>query len=165
VCAQCQQKSAWVTATTDDAGRYRLLGLVDDRYNVWIDGEDVTCAALDGQAVELGATTDAPDLIAIAGGFFVGRVVDADTGEGLRPGDSADVAIYGPSRPRSGAGCDVEPIATDGTFKIRVAPGSNYIYLRADDTRFSPVGDSSFTLPVEAGGAVKIEFKVRRAKR
>jgi hypothetical protein len=93
VCAQGQHAHGWFTTTTDDAGRYELLGLVDDRYNIWVDADDVTCAAIDGQAVELGATTEAPELAAVAGGFFVGRVVDAATGEGLRPGDSADVAI------------------------------------------------------------------------
>lgn len=164
VCAQGHTTSTWSTTTTDDAGRYQLIGLVDDRYNLWVGGDDVTCEAIEGQKVRIGEAVEAPDLVAVAGGFFVGRVVDADTGKPLQPGASADVAIYGPSRPRSGGACDCSPIGVDGTFRIRVPPGSNFIYLRADPA-FEAVGADAFTLPVETGRETSVEFRVRRKAR
>lgn len=160
VCAQGVRKSAWVTARTDDQGGYALPGLPDDLYNVWADADELTCIALDSQAVVLGETTKCPDLVVLAGGFFVGTVLDAATGKPVQPGKAADVAIYGPSRPRSGAGCHISPIAPDGTFRIRVAPGSNYVYLRAGEG-FEAAEPASFTLDVADGEQRRIEFKVR----
>ncbi|HEX5050912.1 MAG TPA: carboxypeptidase regulatory-like domain-containing protein [Planctomycetota bacterium] len=160
VCAQGIKAHAWCTARTDDHGVYRLVGLPDDAYNVWTDIEDLTCVALDSQPVALGEETRAPDLVAIAGGFFVGRVLDAATGKPVQPGATADVAIYGPSRPRSGAGCDISPVRPDGTFRIRVAPGSNYIYLRAG-AGFAEVDPANFTIDVAEGAEQVVEFRVR----
>ncbi|HEU4418203.1 MAG TPA: carboxypeptidase-like regulatory domain-containing protein, partial [Planctomycetota bacterium] len=93
VCAQGTATSAWVTATTDDEGRYRLVGLPEDAFNVWIDAEDLTCVALDSERVVPGEEKQARDLIAIAGGFYVGRVLDAATGKPVQPGATGDVAI------------------------------------------------------------------------
>jgi hypothetical protein len=160
VCAQGIHSSAWRTAFTDDQGCYRLGSLPPDAFNVWIDCEDRTCAALASVAARAGEETKCDDLIAIEGGFLVGTVIDDATGKPVQPGASGDVAIYGPSRPRSGAGCDCSPVRADGTFKIRVAPGSNYIYLRADEGWDGP--GNEFTVDVEAGRETKVEFHVRR---
>lgn len=164
VCTQGIHKSAWITARTDDQGVYTLRGLPGDAYNVWADPEDATCVALDSVAVVLGETTAAADIVVMPGGFFVGSVVDAATGKPVQPGSASDVAIYGPSRPRSGAGCHVSPIAPDGTFRIRVAPGSNYVYLRAD-AGFAEVETAAFTLDVAPGEEKRIQFRVRKTTR
>ncbi|MCB9877247.1 MAG: carboxypeptidase regulatory-like domain-containing protein [Planctomycetes bacterium] len=162
ICAQGTQHSAWATTRTDDDGRYRLGSLPDDTYNVWAEAPELVGAALDRQGIELGEQVEAPPLKLTPGGLFVGKVVDATTGETLKPGPSADVAIYGPSRPRSGAACDCSPVAADGTFRIRVAPGSNYIYLRGVHG-YASVGPDSFTLDVGEGEEQQVEFRVQQA--
>ncbi|HEX6811925.1 MAG TPA: carboxypeptidase-like regulatory domain-containing protein [Planctomycetota bacterium] len=164
VCAQGTKSSHWCTTTTDDEGRYRLAGLPEEAFNVWIDTEDLTCTALDSERVVAGDVQAAPDLVAIAGGFFVGRVLDDATGKPVQPGPTGDVAIYGPSRPRSGAACAISHVQRDGTFRIRVAPGSNYIYLRPGEG-FAEVAPGNFTLDVAAGEEKRIEFRVRGAAR
>jgi hypothetical protein len=161
VCAQGIQSSAWITAFTDDGGAYRLGSLPEDKYNVWIDCEDRTCAALASVGARVGEETKCSDLVAIAGGFLVGTVFDVATGKPVQPGTSGDVAIYGPSRPSTGGGCDCSPVQADGTFEIRVAPGSNHIYLRAGDG-WEAVGAGALDLDVAAGGRTKVEFRVRR---
>jgi hypothetical protein len=159
VCAQGIRRSGWTTAFTDDAGAYRLGSLPEDEYNVWIDCEDRTCAALASVGARIGEETKCDDLVAIAGGFLVGTVIDDATGKPVQPGDDADVAIYGPSRPRTGAGCDCSPVQADGTFRIRVAPGKNHVYLRAG---WEGVGPEGFDVDVPDGGETKVGFKVRR---
>jgi len=161
VCAQGIRRSGWTTAFTDDAGAYRLGSLPEDEYNVWIDSEDRTCAALASVGARVGEETKCGDLVAIAGGFLVGAVIDDATGKPVQPGATGDVAIHGPSRPRTGAGCDCSPVQADGTFEIRVAPGSNYIYMRAGDG-WEAVGAGGLDVDVEAGGRTKVEFRVRR---
>jgi hypothetical protein len=161
VCAQGIHSSAWRTAFTDDQGCYRLGSLPPDAFNVWIDCEDRTCAALASVGARAGEETKCEDLIAIEGGFLVGAVIDDATGKPVQPGTTGDVAIYGPSRPRTGGGCDCSPVQADGTFEIRVAPGSNHIYLRAGDG-WEAVGAGALDVDVAAGGRTKVEFRVRR---
>ena len=163
VCSQGRTHSQWTTTRTDDRGHYVLPGLREDTYNVWADPEDLTCAAIDSQAVVLGERSELVDLVVQPGGFFVGTVVDDATGKPMQPGDSADVAIYGPSRPRSGAACETAAIAPNGTFRIRVAPGSNYIYLRVGAGGYVEVEPSSFTLDVAAGQEQVVTFRVRKS--
>ena len=54
-------------------------------------------------------------------------------------------------------------IQEDGNFKIRVAPGRNYIYLRPHSSEWSR-GSGQY-VDVGAGQTVKIEFKVQKSPR
>jgi hypothetical protein len=164
VCAQGIKLPEWGTTVTDEEGNYHLGSLPEGAYNVWIDTAEYTCVALDSVAATAGQRTKGNDIIAITGGFVVGRVIDADTGKPVKPGESSDVAMYGPSRPRSGAACDVAPVLADGTFRLRVAPGSNHVYLRAVEG-FNPVAPDACDVDVAAGAEVKIEFKVRKPRK
>lgn len=91
-------------------------------------------------------------------------MLDAATGKPVQPGATGDVAIYGPSRPRSGAGCAISPVRPDGTFRIRVAPGSNYLYLRPG-AGFAEVGTGNYTLEVAPGEEKQVEFRVSEQAR
>jgi len=53
-------------------------------------------------------------------------------------------------------------IAADGTFRIRAAPGSNYVYLRCTG-EWKAVAPAACDVEVVAGKTVKVEFRVRRA--
>ena len=85
-------------------------------------------------------------------------MIDLATGKGVRPDTVVDVALYGPSRPRSGAAIESAKIAADGTFRIRAAPGANYVYLRS----MQPTpGLNAYDLTVVEGETVEVEFKVQ----
>jgi hypothetical protein len=154
--------ASWARTHTDAQGRYRLEGLAGERYNIWAEAADWTVIALDSFAAKAGETLAAPDLRLVRGGAIEGRVVDAASGEGLKPGASADVGLYGPARPRSGAAIEVGEIGPDGRFWIRAAPGGNHVYLRAG-RGFEPVGPAAHDVLVEEGRAVEVRFVVRRA--
>lgn len=121
----------WAETKTDDNGYYVLTNIPHGFYNVFIrdDLHDCTAAAQESVRVETGKTVKSVDLKLVEGGFITGKVIEKETGKGIQPGEHSDVAIYGPSRPKSGAAVQISEIKRDGTYKIRVAPGKNYIYL------------------------------------
>ena len=118
----------WGGTHTDQNGRYRFDSLGPYKYNIWASADGYTMRAIDSFEAVRGTTKSGPDIQLVRGGFIVGHVVDADTGQPFRPSDAAappgyqpDVAMYGPARPRSGAACEAEPIQEDGSFKFRAA--------------------------------------------
>ncbi len=156
------------TAVTDADGRYRFDSLGPDKYNIWAVKDGYTMRAIDSLEAVPGTTKTAPDLRLVPGGFIVGHVVDADTGQPFYPSDAKappwfrpDVALYGHSRPRSGPACEVTPIRADGWFSIRAAPGKNHVYLRIYNAS-QAVPPAAIDVDVVEGQTVTIEFKVRR---
>ena len=147
-------------ALTDDQGRYRIGSLEPDAYNVWCCSEGWTCTAVAALAVAGGATAEARDLVLVGGGFIAGRVLDDTTGAPVQPGETAEVELNGPSRPRTGAAVESSRVAADGTFRMRAAPGSNRVFLQAGEgwrvtTRVPDV-------EVEEGRTVTVEFRAAR---
>src|SRR5262249_5736986 len=126
----------WGRARADATGKYRFQSLAAGKYNIWADAPDRTCAALDSFAVEAGKQYTARNLGLIEGGWLEGRVIDAATGlpigGGPNPG-RLTIAIYGPSRPQSGAAVQAVEVNAEGRFKIRAAPGVNYPYIMQPD--------------------------------
>jgi hypothetical protein len=61
------------------------------------------------------------------------------------------VAHYGPARPRTGAAVTNTPINADGTYRLRVAPGRNYVYLMSDGHAFAYID-------VEDGREAKLDL-------
>jgi type II secretory pathway component GspD/PulD (secretin)/beta-lactamase regulating signal transducer with metallopeptidase domain len=150
-------------AVTDKQGRYRLESLPAGKYNVSAKAENLTVVALDSFEVKAGEVREAPDLVFIEGGFIAGRVIDEATGKPVKPGQHSNVAIYGPSHPKSGAAVEISEIREDGSFRIRVAPGSNYIYLRpGEDWGMGRINLRSPWVDVAEGQTVEVEFKVRK---
>lgn len=149
----------WATAHTGDDGTYRVLGLLPGVYNVWAEAPDLVVTAHDSIRADVGENA-LPDLVLIAGGFVVGRILDASTGQPVQPGPTADVAVYGPSRPRSGAAVDVAKVRPDGTYRLRVAPGDNFVYLRCGDG-YEAVGQGEI-VEVAAGRERVVDFTVQR---
>ena len=121
----------WAETKTGDNGHYVLTNIPQGFYNVfiWDDLHDCTAAAQESVRVETGKTVKSVDLKLVEGGFITGKVIDKETGKGIQPGEHSVVAIYGPSRPISSAAVQSSEIKPDGTYKIRVAPGNNYIYI------------------------------------
>jgi hypothetical protein len=158
---QGADKSQSQETYTDDAGKYELTNLGADRYNIWIEAPNYTCVAVNSLQVSAGEKIDAPDLELVKGGFITGKVIDQATNESICPGDDADVAIYGPSRPESGAAVETSLIQKDGTFSIRVAPGNNRIYIRCGEG-WKGAKPDDLRLNVEEGQTVTTDFTVRK---
>lgn len=121
---------AYGSTLTDDDGRFELQSLGRGTYKVWAVAPDLTVVAATDLKVEARETIDDVRVQLVEGGFIVGRIVDAATGEPIVPGPRTDVAMYGPARGTGGA-CECTPVLPDGTFRIRAPAGTNRIYLRA----------------------------------
>ncbi len=158
--------SFWSTNKTDNEGRYRLGPLPEGKFNVFIEsGLDFTATAIDSIEVRGDRTVTAPVIHLIKGGVVKGRVIDDSTGKSVNLGEdhSLDVQVKGPSRPWSGAAVEVADIKTDGTFEIRLPPGSNWLALRTlSSETFQASGESGGDLIVPDGAEIKVEYHVRR---
>jgi hypothetical protein len=146
---------------TDDAGHYEVRCLPEGPFNVWAESDEFTVVALHGVQVQAGETVKGQDLALVRGGFVVGVVLDEATGKPVKPGKSADVAMYGPARPNE-TGCQCVPLKADGTFRIRAPAGMNYVYLRAGDGWVATTGDGKFD--VVEGQETKVEFQCKRGR-
>ncbi len=121
--------SDWNPTHTDVTGHYRLM-MNKDYYNIWAEADDRIAIAVKALGVEPGKTIKDVDIPMVKGGFVVGKVFDA-TGKVVEPplGQPQSVAHYGPARPRTGAAVTSTTIKDDGTYRLRIAPGRNYVYL------------------------------------
>jgi type II secretory pathway component GspD/PulD (secretin)/beta-lactamase regulating signal transducer with metallopeptidase domain len=156
---------SWADTATDSQGRYKLESLHGVKHNVWAQADDLTAVALDSFELKKGQTRRAPDLLLVEGGYITGRVIDQETGEPVKPGAASDVAIHGPSRPRSGAAVEHSHVREDGSFRIRVAPGRNYIYLRPGEgwrRQEATVTSPKHWVEVSNGQTAEVEFKIRK---
>lgn len=111
------------TVTTDSNGAYTIPNLAAGMYHVTLavdyDFPETAANAVRNVTVKAGRTTDAVDLTLVEGAVISGTVTDRDTGEALgnvhitaKP-DIANVRYY--------SGLAIS--GTDGSFKIRCAPG------------------------------------------
>jgi hypothetical protein len=121
----------WGSAATGADGSYRITRLGPGTYNLYVMlpeplEKDWAVAAREKVAVGVGAQLRGEDLKLVKGGLLTGKVIDARTKIGL-PGLS--VGLHGPARPRSSAGIQSTRTDAEGAFKIRVPPGSQYVYL------------------------------------
>ncbi|MEW4561192.1 carboxypeptidase regulatory-like domain-containing protein [Bremerella sp. JC770] len=129
--AQGIARSGWGQTETDAQGRYQLR-LTKDHYNVWANAPGrIALAAKTIEAIP-GKSASNIDIRLVEGGFVTGTVyttkdkpagpTDPQTNRPMR------VAHYGPARPQSGAAVTSANLQPDGTYRLRVAPGQNYIY-------------------------------------
>lgn len=148
VSAQGVARSGWYQTRTDREGRYRLR-MTKDHYNIWAESLDRIAIAAKAVEAEPGKTISVADISLVRGGFVTGRVIDAATNKPVAPAEKRPlrVAHYGPARPRTGAAVTSAVVNPDGTYRLRVAPGKNYVYLMN--------GQGSQTVAVEDGQEVE----------
>jgi RNA polymerase sigma factor (sigma-70 family) len=119
----------WGDATTDDQGRFVIIGLEPGVYNVLpirARGRDQgTARAIEGVRVRAGAETPA-DLKLIDGRPLRGVVIDQVDD---RPVAGAMVGCYGPARPQSGAAVQNQITDEQGSFTFFLPPGEQNVYL------------------------------------
>ncbi len=156
----------WGQTRTDPNGTYRLSSVRAGRYNLWAEAPERACAALDSFGVAAGKTQRAPDLQLIEGGWLEGRLVDAETNQPVsrdpRSGHRLRVALYGPSRPRSGAACQTGEVNDQGNFRLHVAPGVNFPYVQYPEVweRTQRLDFYQQGIEVKSGEIVRLEFRI-----
>ncbi|HWB10697.1 MAG TPA: carboxypeptidase-like regulatory domain-containing protein [Pirellulales bacterium] len=158
VSAQGVARSGWFQTRTDDRGRYRLR-MTKDHYNIWAEAEDRIAIAAKAVEATPGETRSMADIRLVRGAFITGRVIDPATNE---PPEAADksplrVAHYGPARPRTGAAVTSAPVDPDGTYRLRVAPGANYVYLMSRTASNKGVAQ---VVTVEDGQELNLDLRI-----
>jgi beta-lactamase regulating signal transducer with metallopeptidase domain/protocatechuate 3,4-dioxygenase beta subunit len=162
----------WTTARTDQGGRYRLTSIPAGKFNVYLreNPPGLTSAALDSFEVRQGQTVEAPPIRLIKGGLIKGRLIEDATGQPatLTAVERASIGAHGPSRPRSGGSIQGARVKDDGTFEIRLPPGTNWIYVSgkgpfevAGEIR-TGFGAVVHEIQVVEGAEYNIEFRVTR---
>jgi hypothetical protein len=154
VSAQGIVRNAWFQTRTDRDGRYRF-SMTKDHYNIWAEANDRVPLAVKALAAKPGHAVSDADIRLVQGGFVVGTVFDAATNKPVSP--SVDhpirVAHYGPARPRTGAAVTSTAVNADGTYRLHVAPGRNYVYLMSG-------GHASAYVDVQDGRETKLDLKM-----
>lgn len=153
VSAQGVARYGWHQTRTDGQGRYRLR-MTKDHYNIWAEAEDRIAIAAKAVKAEPGKTVSVAEIPLVRGGFVTGRVVvpAAKAAAGPAADSPLRVAHYGPARPRTGAAVTSVEVDADGTFRLRVAPGWNYVYLMSGGARSSQI------VSVDDGQEVKVDL-------
>lgn len=163
VAAQAFERNGWGEALTDEEGNFRLPLSQADSYNIWAIVPGLTMQAIPGVKVEHGKTTAAGTIKLTKGAIVKGRLLHSVTGEPVLFAGAGRprIGLYGPSRPRTTAAIESAPVADDGTFQIRVAPGENYLYFTgAEGIDRNKTKPKSFTLDIDEGETKSIEFTV-----
>jgi hypothetical protein len=142
---------------TNDQGEYELRSLAEGTYKVWAEALELTCVAATQLQVQPGETIADGNVQLVHGGFIVGRLVDAKTGNPVQPGPHTDIAMYGPAR-GDGGSCQCTPVQADGTFRIRAPAGKNRIYLRAANGYNEPTE----TVEVKEGQDTEVVWQLHR---
>lgn len=124
------QRSTFAQAVTQADGSFRLTGLATETYFVYLtaNGAERVAGAVEGVAVKEGESVRVPDLVLSSGALITGTVVDQETG---RPLEGIHVGCYGPHRPRFSGVLDSVRTDRDGRYHLRVAPGTNHVYVAA----------------------------------
>lgn len=145
VSAQGVARSGWYQTVTDREGRYQLL-VTEDHYNIWADVDDRIPIAVKSIPAIPAEKTENAEIKLVRGGFV--------EGQGLNPGTF--VANYGPAKPQTGAAVNSAKVKPDGTFRLRVAPGNNYIYIMG--------GNGSQFLSIDDGQTIQCDWNAESPK-
>ncbi|MFO1095875.1 MAG: carboxypeptidase regulatory-like domain-containing protein [Planctomycetaceae bacterium] len=152
VSAQGIARHGWAQVRTDSDGRYRLL-LTKDHYNIWAEMPERIAVAAKAIDAKPGETTPDADIRLVRGVFVYGQLIDPGTNKPIQPDERTYVAHYGPARPRSGAAVSNTVVQPDGSYRLRVAPGRNFIYLQS-----GPGG--GVELEIQDGADVHHDFQI-----
>ena len=149
-------RSRLIHARSDRDGRYRLL-LNKDHYNIWAEADDRIGIELKAVEVKQEATVNDADIHMVRGGFVSGivRDVESDRPIHVTKGHYCRVEVYGPSRSRSRSISNAVPVSPDGAFRVRVAPGRNFLSF----------GGGAATDIVEVKDGEELKFDMELARR
>lgn len=131
------------TTRTDAEGNYQLR-LTDDHYNVWAIAPERMPLAIKALKATQGQRLTGMDIRMARGGYVTGNVIDPKTDQPIDGSETKiSVAHYGPARPMTGASVSATKVKADGTYRLHVAPGRNYVYLMSGNSAavYLNVGD------------------------
>ena len=151
--AQGVARSGWFTTKSNADGNYQLR-MTNDHYNIWAIAPERMPLAIKALKVTQGQRLTGMDIRMTRGGYIVGKVIDPATNQ---PVDGSQTKIrvghHGPARPMTGAAVTSTPVKTDGTYRLHVAAGRNYVYLMSGNAApaYLNIGD---------GQTVKHDFTI-----
>jgi protocatechuate 3,4-dioxygenase beta subunit len=164
-------------SVTDAAGHFEIKRLTPGKYVVELDGRPEPkdwCAAAALVDLEQNSVNDIK-LSLVHGGIVTGKVRDAVDGKGL-PGQF--VGLHGPAHPNVAAEIQSDTTDSNGTFKMRVPPGSQHVYISTQappgymlppppPTSFHAIGgdfptQTHFDVDVKEGETVTVNFDLPR---
>lgn len=127
--AQGVGASGWASTRTNGQGEFRLK-VAYDYYNIWSEMSDRVCVAAKAIEVPWSGTISDIELPMVEGGMIVGKLIDSATDKPVRPDPDRPlwIAHHGPAKPMTGAAVGGTLAEADGSFRLRVAPGKNYVY-------------------------------------
>ena len=119
---------------TDDQGVFDFR-VTPGNYHVLLEDADVVAPAIADLECRAGRSHELPPFQAGPGGWIAGQLIHPET---RRPvarserGDLISVGLFGPMRPKQNfiPGAVVAQLNDQGEYRIRVAPGEHYPYLR-----------------------------------
>ena len=133
----------WFQVRTNETGHY-YLSLTADHYNIWAVQPNRMPLAIKALEAIPGVRLTGHDIRMTQGGFIKGRVLD-EAGKPVVPTGSAGDAVghYGPARPSTGTAVTSARVNDDGTYRLQVAAGRNYIYYMGEQSAnaFAEVGE------------------------
>lgn len=156
-------KASWSEAVTGPDGVYRLTGLASEPYNVAVLPRDPSAldnsspwvaAALEGVQGAAGKTVKLGDMVLTHGGFITGQVTDMAG----KPLAGIGIGCYGPQRPATSAMVNGTRTDAAGRYSLRVAPGSNRVYIADDHWE-----NKSATLTIALGETKTADFEIAPA--
>ena len=127
--AQGIARSDWGEVRTDSKGHFHLR-LGHDHYNIWAVQDGRMPLAIKALEAVPGVRSVGHEIRMVRGGFINGRVLSKDR----EPMAKGLVGHHGPARPATGAAVTSAKINEDGTFRLQVAPGRNYVYLMSNQS-------------------------------
>jgi RNA polymerase sigma factor (sigma-70 family) len=135
----------WCRTTTDEKGRYRVVGLGKlEKYDVAAGGAPYFCTTKFGNADTPGLDPITVDFALERGVAVTGRVTDKATGLPVRGeviyyplADNANLKDFTDFAPRGIGPTEWQgKIAADGTFTVVCVPGPGLLWVRADDDNY-----------------------------
>lgn len=156
-----QSDGQWGSAVTDSEGRYTLLRLPADKYNIALMlspelEKDVTARAHEGVNAEPGKPVTSRDFDLIPGAVIRGKVTKSDG----KPVPKIQIGIYGPARPRSGAWVQMAVTDDKGEYMLRVPGGDQFVYIMQE---LGPQGEGSKTskeVTVKDGETMRVDLEL-----
>jgi hypothetical protein len=152
---------------TDAQGNYRLKQLAALEYNVeaLLSGDlagQYTVAALENVSLAPAQKRTGSDLKLVTGSWIVGRVTVQGSDQ---PVPNVNISVYGPASPQSSALVRGVRTGADGTYKMRVPPGAQYVYYNSPNppglNRAAGV-EYKRDISVEEGGTVTVNFELAK---
>jgi Carboxypeptidase regulatory-like domain len=135
VTAQGVHEKGWFQTRTDNDGRYELR-MPPDKYNIWSEMNGRVPIAVNSIEAVAGEKQSEADIQMVRGSVVYGKFL-TEQNTPIKPETRTLVAHHGPARPISGAAVTSTPIASDGSYRLHVAPGKNYVYVMAEGSNAS----------------------------